>query len=47
MDRAYEINDDISMTRIPEILDIEILDVTHHKIDYRIRDKEKKYEWEE
>lgn len=42
MDRAYEINDDISMTRIPEILD-----VTHHKIDYRIRDKEKKYEWEE
>jgi len=44
----YKTNEDISLTRNLENLDFEIVgSTTHKKINYRIRQKEKKYEWEE
>nr|WP_297307436.1 GLPGLI family protein [uncultured Flavobacterium sp.] len=47
LDYFYKTNEDIASTRLLETLDVEVLGVTHHKINYRIRQKEKKYEWEE
>lgn len=44
----YKTNADISLARVLESLDVEVIGNTiHHKINYRIRLKEKKYEWEE
>ncbi|RRJ91640.1 GLPGLI family protein [Paenimyroides tangerinum] len=47
LDEYYKDTVDISSTRLLEELDVEILDTTYQKIDYRKRELEKKYEWEE
>ncbi len=46
LDYFYKTNEDIASTRLLESLDVEVLGVTHHKINYRIKLQEKKYEWE-
>jgi len=44
----YKTNEDISLARVLESLDVEVIgNTTHKKINYRIRQKEKIYEWEE